>query len=163
MREAVDRERDEHTTEVLELATSEEFLVLERATGRFHSDSLLNLVVQEGDSRVIQSDTLSLQTGNDSAGFLVFALLSEPTGGLWQEQQKWKHDHGEEALERNREAPLGRAVNVGEAVIDPVGHDDTDQGDGAVDGDDFTTVLGTGSLRLVSRDGGGQCANTLRA
>ena len=104
---------------------------------------MLDVIVQEVHCGVFQSDATAVKMSDDSAAFFVLALLGEPMWRLGQEDQERQHDHREEGLESNGKAPLGGTVNFGEAVIDPVGHHDTEQGLSTINSDNFPTVLGT--------------------
>lgn len=80
------------------------------------------------------------QTAEDKAGLGIAADLNEPAGGLGEEPDGPEEDAKGNDLEGDGEPPRegrGPVVDKGEAELEPVGHDDTKDVEGELDGDEL--------------------------
>lgn len=149
--EELRRGSNHHALELLGLAEGEE--VADTAGGTGSLDISLHQI-QVGEHTLVAFRDV-VQGGQHLAGFVLVALLYEPSWRLREDTHANNHDDGEEDLESNGESPLDRGVDVAETEVDPVGDESSNSDNCTLQTDEETTVLGLRCLGLPDRNGRG--------
>lgn len=148
--EELARAADHHTLEFLSLAEGEESPPVGLGASHGLQVGLHEVVVGE---HVLAIDRAVVERSQDFKGFLVVTAHDEPTGRLGQHKSTGSDADGEDNLERDRESPLNRGVDVRKTKVNPVGNEGTDGNDGTLEADEETPVVRTRTLRLPHGDG----------
>lgn len=142
--EDLSRGTDNSTTEVL-LLSALEHITLPSGLGAGLSLERIDNLVCVGDSDGVVNGT-SIESSDDSSTLVHLAVRNEPSRGLGKNHDTANKDKSEQDLESDRESPRDRAVNKGQAEVDPVRNDCADSNGGSLHANEETTVVGFGGL-----------------